>query len=44
MYDFLFVIIKLFFASSYCWDVTDGNMSTWAIFDGGGSRHFDRSF
>jgi len=26
-----------FFASSYCWDVTGGNLSTWAIFEGGGS-------
>jgi len=23
-----------FFASSYCWDVTGGNLSTWAIFEG----------
>jgi len=29
-----------FFASSYCWDVTGGNLSTWAIFKGVG--HFDR--
>jgi len=27
-----------FFASSYCWHVTGGNQSTWAIFEGGGSR------
>ena len=26
-----------FFASSYCWDVTCGNLSTWAIFEGRGS-------
>jgi len=26
-----------FFASSYCWDVTGGNLSTWAIFEEGGS-------
>jgi len=24
-----------FFASSYCWDVTGGNLSTWVIFEGG---------
>ena len=37
MYDFLFVTIELFFASSYCRDVTGGNLSTQAIFEGGGS-------
>jgi len=37
VYDFLFVIIELFFASSYCWDGTGGNLSTWTIFEGGGS-------
>jgi len=37
VYDFLFVIIELFFASSYRWDVTCGNLSTCAIFKGGGS-------
>jgi len=37
VYDFLFVIVELFFASSYCWNVTGGNLSTWAIFEGGGS-------
>jgi len=26
-----------FFTSSYCWDVTSGNLTTWAIFEGGGS-------
>jgi len=26
-----------FFASSCCWDVTGGNLSTWAIYEGGGS-------
>jgi len=26
-----------FFTSSYCWDVTGGNLSTWAISEGGGS-------
>jgi len=26
-----------FFASSYRWDVTGGNLSTWTIFEGGGS-------
>jgi len=31
-----------FFASSYCWHVTSGNLSTWAIFEGVG--HFDRPF
>jgi len=35
MYDFLFVIIELFFASSYCWNVTGGNLSKWAISEGG---------
>jgi len=25
------------FASSYCWDVTGKNLSSWAIFEGGGS-------
>jgi len=34
VYDFLFVIIEFFFAISYCWDVTGGNLSTWAIFEG----------
>ena len=29
-----------FFASSYCWDVTGGYLSTWAIFEG--VSHFDR--
>jgi len=24
-----------FFASCYCWDITGGNLSTWAIFEGG---------
>jgi len=37
VYDFVFVIIELFFASSYCWDVTGGNLSTWVIFEGDGS-------
>jgi len=37
VHDFLFVIIELFFASSYRWDVTGGNLSTWAIFEGRGS-------
>jgi len=27
-----------FFASSYCWVVTGGNLSTWAIFEGGSLR------
>ena len=27
-----------FFASSYCWDVTGGNLSTWAISQGGSLR------
>jgi len=26
-----------FYARSYCWDVAGGNLSTWAIFEGGGS-------
>jgi len=26
-----------FFASACCWDVTGGNLSTWPIFEGGGS-------
>ena len=30
-----------FFASSYCWDVTGGNLSTWAIFEGGGNSIAD---
>ena len=42
VYDFLFVIIELFFASSHCWDVTGGNLSTWATFKGG-VGHFDRT-
>jgi len=37
MYDFLFVIIELFSLAHCCWDVTGGNLSTWAIFEGGGS-------
>jgi len=35
LYDFIFLIIGLFFANSYCWDVTGGNLSTLAIFEGG---------
>jgi len=31
-----------FFASSYFWDVTGGNLSTWATFEGVG--HFGRPF
>jgi len=34
VYEFLFIIIELFFASSCCWHVTGRNLSTWAIFEG----------
>ena len=36
MVDFVFIIIK-FFAVSYSWDVTCGNLSKSAFFEGGGS-------
>ena len=35
--DFLFVIIELFFAISYGWDVISGNLAKSAFFEGSGS-------
>ena len=35
--DFIFVVIELFFAISYGWDVMSGNRSKSAFFEGGGS-------
>jgi len=33
----IFYAVINYSASSYCWNVTGENLSTWAIFEGGGS-------
>jgi len=42
--DFLFVIIKLFFAFSYGWDIISGNLSKAAFFEGGGLGNLSANF